>query len=171
MSKQLKIKHIVFINIFLTGFLFSQTREYVESVHENGMPKIVTVVKESKNKIIVMKRTYWYENGQKQKEGTYQNGLWNGKWTYWNKKGVRYAEGQFKDGKLHGTYNWYYDSGKKFKQEEFKAGVRHGKSVQWYEEGWKQIEGEYVDGKRFGKWIFYNEDRSIDVEKLFGEEI
>ena len=44
-------------------------------------------------------------------------------------------------------------------------------SVQWYEEGWKQIEGEYVDGKRFGKWIFYNEDRSIDVEKLFGEEI
>ena len=54
MSKQLKIKHIVFINIFLTGFLFSQTREYVESIHENGMPKIVTVVKESKNKIIVM---------------------------------------------------------------------------------------------------------------------
>ena len=44
MSKQLKIKHIVFINIFLTGFLFSQTREYVESIHENGMPKIVTVV-------------------------------------------------------------------------------------------------------------------------------
>ena len=65
MSKQLKIKHIVFINIFLTGFLFSQTREYVESIHENGMPKIVTVVKESKNKIIVMKRTYWYENGQR----------------------------------------------------------------------------------------------------------
>ena len=31
------------------------------------MPKIVTVVKESKNKIIVLKRTYWYENGQKQK--------------------------------------------------------------------------------------------------------
>ena len=59
MSKQLKIKQIIFINIFLIGFLFSQTREYVESIHENGMPKIVTVVKESKNKIIVMKRTYW----------------------------------------------------------------------------------------------------------------
>jgi Uncharacterized protein conserved in bacteria len=62
-------------------------------------------------------------------------------------------------------------AGKKFKQEEFQDGVRHGKSVQWYEDGWKQIEGEYVEGKRFGKWIFYNEDRSVDVEKLFGEEI
>ncbi|MEC9273378.1 MAG: hypothetical protein VX680_01690, partial [Candidatus Neomarinimicrobiota bacterium] len=69
MSKQLKTKQIIVLNIFLIGFLFSQTREYVESVHENGMPKIVTVVKESKNKIIVMKRTYWYANGQKQKEG------------------------------------------------------------------------------------------------------
>ncbi len=59
----------------------------------------------------------------------------------------------------------------KFKQEAFKNGVRHGKSTQWYEKGWKQIEGDYVEGKRFGKWIFYNEDRTIDVEKLFGEEI
>ncbi len=79
MSQGLKTKRIIVLNIFLIGFLFSQTRDYVESVHENGMPKIVTVVKESKNRIIVMKRTYWYENGQKQKEGTYQNGLWNGK--------------------------------------------------------------------------------------------
>ena len=93
----MKTKQIIILVVFLFGLLFSQSREYVESVHENGMPKIVTVVKESKNRIIVMKRTYWYENGQKQKEGTYQNGLWNGKWTYWNKKGVRYAEGQFKD--------------------------------------------------------------------------
>ena len=66
-------------------------------------------------------RTFVFEKANtfkkpKQKEGTYQNGLWNGKWTYWNKKGIRYAEGQFKDGKLHGTYNWYYDSGKKYKQ-------------------------------------------------------
>jgi hypothetical protein len=28
-----------------------------------------------------------------------------------------------------------------------------------------------VEGKRFGIWTFYNEDRTIDVEKLFGEEI
>ena len=73
----MKTKQIIILVVFLFGLLFSQSREYVESVHENGMPKIVTVVKESKNRIIVMKRTYWYENGQKQKEGTYQNGLWN----------------------------------------------------------------------------------------------
>ena len=86
MSNLLKTKQFIFLIIFIVGALYSQSREYVESIHENGMPKIVTVVKESKNKIIVLKRTYWYENGQKQKEGTYQNGLWNGKWTYWNKK-------------------------------------------------------------------------------------
>ena len=72
MSQNIKTKQIIILNIFLIGSLFSQTRDYVESVHENGMPKIVTVVKEYKNRIIVLKRTYWYENGQKQKEGTYQ---------------------------------------------------------------------------------------------------
>ena len=56
MSQQLKTKQIIVLNIFLIGSLFSQTREYVESVHENGMPKIVTVVKESKNKIADYRR-------------------------------------------------------------------------------------------------------------------
>ena len=171
MNQSLKMTQVPVLLIFLSTLIFPQTREFVEKTHDNGMPKIITIVKESNNKIIITKRTYWYKNGQKQKEGTYKNGLWNGKWTYWNKQGLRYAEGQFRNGKLHGIYNWYYDSGKKFKQEAFKNGVRHGKSTQWYEKGWKQIEGEYEEGKRFGKWIFYNEDRTIDVEKLFGEEI
>ena len=171
MNKSLKLKLVPFLLIFLSALVFPQTREFVEETYDDGMPKIITIFKQSGNSIIITKRTYWYSNGQKQKEGTYKNGLWNGKWTYWNKQGIRYAEGQFKDGKLHGIYNWYYDSGKKFKQEVFKNGIRHGKSTQWYENSWKQIEGEYVDGKRFGKWIFYNEDRTIDIEKLFGEEI
>jgi len=170
-NQSLKIKQVPVLLIFLSPLIFSQTREYVEETHDNGMPKIITIFKQPGNTIIITKRTYWYKNGQKQKEGTYRNGLWNGKWTYWNKEGIRYAEGQFRNGKLHGIYNWYYDSGKKFKQEAFKNGIRHGKSTQFYENGWKQIEGEYVEGKRFGIWTFYNEDRTIDVEKLFGEEI
>ena len=165
------MKQVPVLLIFLSGLIFPQTREFVEETYDDGMPKIITTLKQSGNTIIITKRAYWYNNGQKQKEGTYKNGLWNGKWTYWNKEGIRYAEGQFRNGKLHGIYNWYYDTGKKFKQEAFKNGIRHGKSTQFYENGWKQIEGEYVEGKRFGIWTFYNEDRTIDVEKLFGEEI
>ena len=171
MNQSSKIKQVPVLLIFLSSLIISQTREYVEETHANGIPKIITIFKQSGNTIIITKRAYWYNNGQKQKEGTYRNGLWNGKWTYWNKEGIRYAEGQFSNGKLHGVYNWYYDNGKKFKQEAFKNGIRHGKSTQFYENGWKQIEGEYVEGKRFGIWTFYNEDRTIDVEKLFGEEI
>ena len=51
MSNLLKTKQFIFLIMFIVGTLYSQTRDYVESIHENGMPKIVTVVKESKNKI------------------------------------------------------------------------------------------------------------------------
>ena len=68
MSHLMKTKQIIILVVFLFGLLFSQSREYVESVHENGMPKIVTVVKESKNRIIVMKRTYWYETVKNKKK-------------------------------------------------------------------------------------------------------
>ena len=105
MNQSLKIKQVPILLIFLSSLIFPQTREYVEETHDNGMPKIITIFKQSGNTIIISKRTYWYKNGQKQKEGTYKNGLWNGKWTYWNKEGIRYAEGQFKNGKLHGIYN------------------------------------------------------------------
>ena len=57
MSNLLKTKQFIFLIIFIVGALYSQSREYVESIHENGMPKIVTVVKESKNRIIVMNKT------------------------------------------------------------------------------------------------------------------
>ena len=67
MNQSLKIKQVLVLLIFLSSLIFSQTREYVEDTHDNGMPKIITNFKQSGNTIIITKRTYWYNNGQKQK--------------------------------------------------------------------------------------------------------
>jgi len=46
------------------------------------------------------KCTYWYENGQKEQEGTYKDGDYDGKWTHWHENGQKEKESTYKDGEL-----------------------------------------------------------------------
>ena len=43
--------------------------------------------------------TSWYENGQKEMEGTYKDGKKDGLWTDWFENGKKYMEINYKDGK------------------------------------------------------------------------
>jgi len=42
--------------------------------------------------------TYWYENGQKKKEGTYKDGKLDGLWTEWYENGQKESEETYKNG-------------------------------------------------------------------------
>jgi len=73
-NKSLKLKLVPFLLIFLSAFIFSQTREFVEETYDDGMPKIITIFKQSGNSIIITKRTYWYSNGQNKKKAPIKMG-------------------------------------------------------------------------------------------------
>jgi|ETNmetMinimDraft_33_1059910.scaffolds.fasta_scaffold48395_2 antitoxin component YwqK of YwqJK toxin-antitoxin module len=52
----------------------------------------------------------WYhDNGQKRGDGTYKDGLRDGKWTTWYKNGQKKKEETYKDGKLIEQTNWDED--------------------------------------------------------------
>ena len=53
--------------------------------------------------------TGWYENGQKEIEATFKDGKEDGLWTSWYENGQKKGEGIFKDGKLIYNKLWNED--------------------------------------------------------------
>ena len=68
------------------------------------------------------KWTKWYENGQKESEGTHKDWKHDGKWIGWHDNGKKYSEGVFKDGEKDGKWTWWFDNGLIGTQATFKNG-------------------------------------------------
>ncbi|MDP7666369.1 MAG: hypothetical protein QGF98_06620 [Candidatus Poseidoniia archaeon] len=61
-------------------------------------------------------------NGQKMREGTYKDGVKDGKVTYWWKNGQKKQETTWKDGKKDGLQTRWHDNGKKDYETTYKDG-------------------------------------------------
>ena len=69
------------------------------------------------------KGTTWYENGQKEKEGTYKDGEFDGKWTSWYENGQKIREGTYKNGEPDGLTTTWHENGQKWLEGTYKDGV------------------------------------------------
>ena len=111
------------------------------------------------------------ENGKKQYEKSYKNGLPDGKWIYWDNGQKNYEE-TYKKGIL-----WDLDSDRpytgKWLEYTYKDGKKDGLWTKWHESGRKQEEGNYKDGKEDGLWISYYENGQKQDETTYknGTEI
>ena len=55
--------------------------------------------------------TKWYENGQIETEGSYQEGKGHGKLTKWYENGQKASEKCYRDGEPHGKWTEWYENG------------------------------------------------------------
>ena len=78
--------------------------------------------------------TSWYENGQKESEGTYKNGTPDGKRTWWYENGQKDREATFKNGELDGKWTDWREDGQKKSEGTFKDGERISEEC-WDEDG------------------------------------
>jgi len=60
-----------------------------------------------------------YKNGQKEKEGKYQDGKLIGKWTEWYENGQKKEEGIFVNGNQYGKWAYYNKDGSIDGTEEY----------------------------------------------------
>ncbi|MBP5396572.1 MAG: hypothetical protein J6X35_11065 [Bacteroidales bacterium] len=75
---------------------FPGEKKYIEkSFNESGVPDGVWVS--------------WYENGNKNSEGTYRNGRWHGVYRVWHPNGRLFYTGEYDRGRRTGIWK-YYDS-------------------------------------------------------------
>ena len=64
-----------------------------------------------------------YKNGQKEKEGKYQDGKLIGKWIWLNKNGQKVRQKNYKNGKLDGKLiEWFQFNGEIKREENYKNG-------------------------------------------------
>jgi hypothetical protein len=91
-------------------------------------------------------QTWSYENGQKQWEVTYTNGLKTGMETYWNPAGkVLWSWNHEGDGKE--TWTQYWPNGKKKSESEWRGFMAQGTAKRWSPEGVLVDECLFKDGR------------------------
>ena len=102
--------------------------------------------------------TFFYENGQKESEATYQDGNQVGPTTKWYENGQKENEGYLKNinGKAvwNGSYISWYENGQKRVEHSFVDGMNVGKHQAWFDTGTKQWE------------YYHNDDGTRDSTKL-----
>ena len=98
---------------------------------------------------------YYYENGKKQEESHFNNGLLSGNVIYWYESGQRKAEGFFKliyqksrlESLRDSTYKEWFPNGNLSQKGEYYYGVKNGIWTSYFPEGDKWRVVQYNNGK------------------------
>ncbi len=125
--------------------------------------------------------TRWFENGQKEIEGSRKRNQQDGTWRRWWRNGQLYDEINFKNGLRQGPYGGWNETGVQIAQGQYdrdrkvgrwvfrhdKGGVRADGSYEYDPQIQSELnqvvesneEGRYHEvGTRTGRWMFYHEN-------------
>ena len=106
---------------------------------------------------------WYYENGQKEGEGTFKDGKLDGLWTYWYEDGQKRGEGTFKNGKWDGKWTRWSSDGEESSELFWKDGKEwDGKWTFLHEDGQKRLEGTYKDGERISAKCWDEDGNEMD---------
>lgn len=97
-----------------------------------------------------------YPGGRTRLEGTYRDGLREGRWTFWHSNGRKSEEGELHQGREEGRWARWYANGEPREAGEYREGVRQDRWTFWYESGRVERAGEYRDGAEIGRWARWN---------------
>jgi antitoxin component YwqK of YwqJK toxin-antitoxin module/peroxiredoxin len=88
--------------------------------------------------------SYWYDNGQKQAEGSWYRDYQDGQWSWW------YANGQLRqEGQYHG---------RDLSPTRHSSAERTGHWRHFYENGQLYCEGDYAADRQTGSWTYFTTD-------------
>lgn len=119
-----------------------QNVEQIADYWAEANPRKVFYFSDSSMSKLVYEVQY-YESGKRKMEGSYQNGVREGKWVAWYENDTVWSIGYYKNGKRNGL-----------------SAVYHPNGVKYYDKNYKNDIAE-------GKWNFYNEDGSLVGEAYY----
>lgn len=165
---------IKLVTSFEEGKSSGEYKGYAENGQLLAEGKVTTVEVPSDNKQekpkyreqFVGKWTYYFENGQKKAEVSYENGKEDGKTSRFFENGAKDCEGEYKIGNKVGKWVYYYEKGN-IKNEEFYApdsAKRIGVWVDYSQEGKKTKEVDYFDGKKNAKHTEFDDLGKVKTE-------
>ncbi|MDD2623076.1 MAG: hypothetical protein WC142_04950 [Bacteroidales bacterium] len=133
--------HKLFIAICSLSIILGCTQNKTESkiieTWEDGKPKKIEeyIIQKDGSKLLY-KETMFFDKEQKFIEGTYNKKKErNGKWTSWFENGNKNSQGTYVDGKEHGKYTVWYPNGQIHYIGKYHHGQKSGKWKFYNEEG------------------------------------
>ena len=109
--------------------------------------------------------TSWFENGQVQEQGWYDQHREAGDWQWWDDNGQRIAQGTFQEGRREGAWTFWYSNGVKQMDARYAGGEGQGLWTLYYDDGQKWAEGQYVEGEISGFWTIWDEFGELNPER------
>lgn len=140
-------KHFLYllVSIFIFSCAGNKEEKVVEKKYPNGKPEIEKYYSkdENDNRYLSKEVTYWpnsekkiegtynkeqnrdgywvayHENGNKWSEGSYVDGVDDGRKTVWYENGQIYYQGNYKMGKQAGVWKFYDENGVLIREEDY----------------------------------------------------
>jgi len=102
----------------------SSTEEIVASTHSNGKPAVVVYLQGKGPDAQKVKEKVYYENGQLEYIGRYQNDVEHGEWLYYYEDGTLKYKQQWANGLEDGIHYDYAPDGQVYRELHFVKGQK-----------------------------------------------
>ena len=112
---------ILFLFLFSGSLLYGQLRLVVRK-HQDGSPYVVVYVVQKGKVSERVKQEVFYPNGKLDYVGHYKNGTEHGIWTYYYEDGTKMAEETWEDGKEDGIHYEYRSDGTLQREQHYRRG-------------------------------------------------
>lgn len=112
----------------------------------------------------------YYQNGQREYNTEYRDGVLDGPYYYYLPSGLLYIQGQYREGKRHGPWREWDSLGHDRSAAQYYLGTRQGPYKEWYPQGTVAIEAQFVAGRREGKAKAYYPSGQIKWEGSYHQD-
>ncbi len=105
---------------------------------------------------------YWYEDGKKQMECTYQDNYLQGTLQEWYASGIQESHQEFINGALDGDFKSWDENGKIKLNARYRKGDKHGNFQSFYQNGQKVRDDYYENGQLQEGKCFSKDGKEIE---------
>jgi antitoxin component YwqK of YwqJK toxin-antitoxin module len=113
---------------------------------------------------------YFYNNGQLQSQGPYDNDKRSGLWRYWYDNGQLELEEHYDNGKKSGLRREWYHSGLLRSEIQYMHDKEEGMFRTWYETGELKSEGYYNNGKKSGLYSMWYINGQLESQGYYDND-
>ena len=149
-----------FLLILLVGvIMFGCSSNYegqkeVANRYPDGTPQVVKYFKWVGNNKNLVREIRYFPNGDKEQEGTYEDGKKDGLWIQWYPNGEKWTEIHYDNGEKEGEMVVYFKSGKVNYKSNYKNNRPHGEWIYYDGRGNKKKKVVYDTGEIVSKKEF-----------------
>jgi antitoxin component YwqK of YwqJK toxin-antitoxin module len=140
--------------ILISGLVLTGCKRTVTDIYPSGSIKSeMNYIGKKLDGISV----WYYENGNKQLQISYENGLTEGKLIRWSATGTKSVEECYSKGHRNGKSITWDEAGNRMEEKNFVNDTLDGKYILWYPTGMVKIAGTYSQGLFNACWEYFNE--------------